>query len=120
MLARKLLIKPGHTVRLVNAPAGYEAGLELPEGAQVAAAGEADVVQVFVSGSDDIPAVAGELQNSAGLVVWVCYPKGGKGTDLNRDVLWQRLREIGVVGVTLVSVDDRWSAMRVRPPRPGE
>ena len=48
--------------------------------------------------------------------LWVVYPKGGKsvGTDINRDILHQRLGERGLTGVAMVSYDDRWSAMRLR------
>jgi hypothetical protein len=35
-------------------------------------------------------------------------------TDLNRDILWARLGEHGLAGVTLVAVNDVWSAMRFR------
>jgi hypothetical protein len=49
-------------------------------------------------------------------MLWVCYPKGSKNsTDLSRDVLWKAMEENGLVGVTLVAVDDTWSAMRFRP-----
>lgn len=52
-----------------------------------------------------------------GGLLWVCYPKGGvkAGTDLNRDILWERMSKLGLVGVTLVAVDATWSAMRFRP-----
>ena len=48
----------------------------------------------------------------------MCYPKGGRkaGTDLNRDILWNLMQGRGLVGVTLVAVDNEWSAMRFRPP----
>jgi hypothetical protein len=47
----------------------------------------------------------------------ISYRKGGKraGTYLNRDLVWQRLEREGLAGVTLVSLDDEWSAMRLRP-----
>ena len=51
-------------------------------------------------------------------VLWVCYPKGGAkaSTDLNRDVLWKAMEKNGLVGVTLVAIDETWTAMRFRPP----
>jgi hypothetical protein len=50
--------------------------------------------------------------------LWICYPKGSARvpTDLNRDRLWTAVEPYGVVGVSLVSIDDAWSAMRFRPP----
>ncbi len=120
-VARKLLIKAGHRVGLVNPPAGYLDRLQpLPDGAGVVQSTRAvDVLQVFVQATADLrkmdPKVFQRVKPDA--VLWVCYPKGGKNsTDLNRDVLWKAMEKNGLVGVTLVAIDDTWSAMRFRPP----
>lgn len=121
-IARKLLIKPKLRVSLVNAPAGYAERLRpLPDGAELVEGGgaEADVVQVFVRDAAELERVGRPAFRSVkpGVLLWVCYPKGGKkaGTDLNRDVLWELLDRDGLTGVTLVAVDETWSAMRFRP-----
>ncbi len=119
-LARKLLIKPGNRVALVNAPAGYaERLLPLPDGAQLVDLQRGlDVVQVFAHDRADLQRAAGAFRSiREGGLLWVCYPKGGKkaGTDLNRDLLCQELGRTGLAGVTLVAVDETWSAMRFRP-----
>ena len=119
-LARKLQIKPGSRIALVNPPAGYAERLEpLPGGAQVVDLQPGlDVVQVFAHDRAQLERAAGALGSVRdGGLLWVCYPKGGKkaGTDLNRDLLWQELSKLGLAGVTLVAVDDTWSAMRFRP-----
>lgn len=121
-LARKLLVKPGHRMAVINAPPGYADQLHpLPEGAELVDRPKTavDVVQVFLRDSGDLdrtaPAAVKAMKPDG--LLWVCYPKGGKkaGTDLNRDILWERMgRQSGLVGVTLVSVDDTWSAMRFR------
>ncbi len=36
------------------------------------------------------------------------------GTELNRDILWQRVKPLGLEGVALVAIDETWSAMRFR------
>ena len=124
-LARKLLIKPGFRIGLVNAPPGYAERLEpLPPDAELAEAGAGglDVVQVFAGDAAELervgPAAFGSVR--PGGVLWVCYPKGGRkaGTDLNRDVLWELLGRSDLTGVTLVAIDDTWSAMRFRPTAP--
>lgn len=114
-LARKLLLKPGHRAAVLNAPPGYveQLGVELADGAGL------DFVQVFVRDSPDLDRLApGAIAavKPDGLL-WICYPKGGTkaGTDLNRDLLWQRMSERGLAGVTLVALDETWSAMRFRP-----
>ena len=53
-VARKLLVKPGSTVRLVKAPPGAHDLLgPLPAGARRVTSGAADVVVVFVTDLDD-------------------------------------------------------------------
>ena len=119
-LARKLQVKPGSKIALVNPPAGYAERLEpLPDGAEIANLRPGlDVVQVFARDRSELERAAGALGSVRdGGLLWVCYPKGGRkaGTDLNRDLLWQELSKVGLAGVTLVAVDDTWSAMRFRP-----
>ena len=119
-LARKLLIKPGSRIALVNAPDGYADRLRpLPDGAELVDLQPGlDVVQVFARDRVELERSAAALGSvREGGLLWVCYLKGGKkaGTDLNRDLLWQELGRSGLTGVTLVAVDDAWSAMRFRP-----
>lgn len=128
-LAKKLHIKPGATVYVFGAPAGFTELLDpLPSGAarlDVPAAGQvaaprADVVLAFVRHADDLARLApGALAVvRAGGVLWMAYPKGGAkaGTDLHRDILHEAVeRAHGWTGVSLVAVDERWSAMRFRP-----
>ena len=56
--------------------------------------------------------------------LWVAYRKGktrqmapgrDAGEVLHRDSLQRALAEHQLVGVTLIAIDDAWSAMRVRP-----
>ncbi|HEY1291884.1 MAG TPA: hypothetical protein VGJ60_02225 [Chloroflexota bacterium] len=121
-LASKLLIKPGQHGALLNAPTGYERVLErLPEGAIIdpRLGGNLDFVLLFARNSGDVeeyapPAIQALKPES---LLWIAYPKGGKkaGTDLNRDILWELMSRFGWAGVTLVAVDDTWSAFRFRP-----
>jgi hypothetical protein len=120
-LAKKLQIKPGYRVRLVNAPTGMAELLEpLPDGAETVQPDEilADVLLTFVRDAGELAARAPQMLPALkpdGLL-WICYPKGGRkaGTDLNRDILWQLMGSNGLTGVSLVAVDDIWSAMRFR------
>ena len=120
-LADKLLIKPDTTVLMLNAPIGYAKKLEpLPAGVTVSdkRGKAADVVVAFVRDSGELRRLASgfpALEEDA--VLWVCYPKGGKaGTDLDRDTLNEMMGKHELTGVSLVAVDDTWSAMRFRAP----
>jgi len=119
-IAQKMLIKSGHKVYLANEPAGYEA--QLREGgtsfARVQDAGEADFLQLFVASRQELetqlPALKIKLRPDA--LLWVTYRKGSSKikSDVNRDTLHAYARTLGLEGVTLVSIDDDWSAMRFK------
>jgi hypothetical protein len=134
-LAKKLLIKPGRRGALVNAPSGFAQLLEpLPDAASVEVVLEplpdapgiasspgwaVDFVVVFARSMGELDQLAQRVLSSGkpDSLLWIAYPKGGKkaGTDLNRDVLWELMSRHGLAGVTLVAIDDTWSAMRFRP-----
>lgn len=121
-LARKLLLKPGLRAVILNAPEGYRDRLDpLPAGVEVVEkpTGRFDFVQLFVKDSKELKRLAPRAIRAMkpdGLL-WICYPKRSSKveTDLTRDVLWELVQDTGLVGVSLVSIDDVWSAMRFRP-----
>lgn len=57
---------------------------------------------------------AHRLQLGEKAVVWVSYPKGRPKDEINRDSIWERAREVGFEAVSQVSVDERWSALRLK------
>jgi hypothetical protein len=124
-LARKLALKPGMTVRLIEAPAGYAGALAmaLPEVALLPATdpGDApdDAVLAFAPTMADLERVApvaiAAVRHDGPL--WIAYPKGGSrvATDLKRDVVPPVLAPLGFRPVAQVAVDPIWSALRFRP-----
>jgi hypothetical protein len=120
-LPRKLGIRPGTRVRLMNAPVGYADALRTaaPDATvEESGAGPADLVHLFCAARAELDAhaAAAIAAYRTGGHLWVSYPKGGAkaGTDLNRDVDWGPLRAAGFRPVTQVSIDERWSALRWR------
>lgn len=120
-IAQKLQLKLGRSLLLVNAPRGYTSRLgDLPPGVTVlkAHAGPVDVIQVFVADREELeaqlPALKPLLAPDGAL--WVTYHKSASKikTDINRDSINAYARSIGLEGVAMISVDDDWSALRLK------
>ncbi len=118
-LSKKLQIRAGHRVLVLDAPDGYLDALGAPDGVELAhrASGHFDVVQLFVKSRADlerrVPAALKAAKPAA--IVWICWPKASKlATDLNRDILFNEAQRFGLRGVSNVSIDETWSALRFR------
>lgn len=121
-LPKKLQMKPGQRAVVLNAPAGYlDKLVPLPDGVEISAApeGQFDFVQLFVNDLAQLqtflPLAVQAVKPDA--LLWIAYPKGSAktGTNLNRDRLWTAVSEHHLTGVSLVSLDEVWSAMRFKP-----
>jgi hypothetical protein len=121
-IADRLLIKKGYTVLVLNAPTGYRAqleGLALNVALFTTPADQpADLVQLFVTSAEELDArLTGlrKLLKPRGLL-WITYPKGTSRikTDINRDTIRSYVRTFGWEGVAMVSVDETWSALRLK------
>jgi hypothetical protein len=55
-------------------------------------------------------------------MLWISFPKGSSKiqTDLTRDKGWESLQTLDLKWITLVSVNETWSAFALRPYREGE
>ena len=124
--ATKLGLGAGGRLVVRGLPPAEAAALvgELPDGARTDAGreGGADVVVVFAGDVAQVHAEVTEAARIAGEAgrLWVAYRKGAGRDALNRDTLQRALGDHGLVGVSLVSLDASWSAMRVRELRAGE
>lgn len=122
-ISKKLLLHKATNALIMNEPNGYldMISSSLPANVQIVSeyTDSVDFIQLFVKDSSEL----GQYLESALKVLekdgylWICYPKKSSKikSDLNRDILVSLLREKNHEGVSLVSVDDTWSAMRVRP-----
>jgi hypothetical protein len=135
-LPKKLQLKPNQIALILNAPTGYlETLTPLPEDVVIHAAvtntdtnansidrtdnPTFDFVQAFVRNKAELEAVLPNVLkvSSSTSLIWLAYPKGGQkaGTDLNRDILWEAVSKHGLIGVSLIALDEVWSALRFRP-----
>lgn len=119
-LVGKLKIKADQRLLLLNAPPGYldELG-PLPDGTEVLtrAQGQFDLVHLFAQNSAELEELLTRTKDLVGgAALWVSYPKGSSKveTDLTRDQGWDALTRQGFRPVSLISINDIWSAVRFR------
>src|SRR6476661_8169143 len=126
-LLKKMKLKSGQRVAILNAPGGYLEALQpLPADVELVEAlvGVFDWVQLFVKTQAELAQMIAHVRAAlkpAGML-WITFPKGTSKiqTDLTRDKGWDALQAIDLKWITLISVDDTWSAFSLRPYKPGE
>jgi len=121
-IARKLGMNPGMRALIIAPPPGYLKLLApLPDGITVSsrADGTYPFVQVFATRLSEISRVAQRLSKHAApsALVWISYPKktSRTGGDLSRDLIREAMRGTGWRAVSIVALDEVWSALRFRP-----
>ena len=125
-ILKKLQYKLQPEILLVDAPHEF---VSVVSDWKKTAAIQTDAVQgkhfnfavVFVKTIKDVSAASRKyvklLEPDA--VFWMVYPKKTSKkykSDITRDNGWQALGEMGYEGVSMISIDDDWSAFRFRKP----
>ncbi|MBV6696251.1 DUF3052 domain-containing protein [Kitasatospora aureofaciens] len=114
--ARKLGIRAGDALLLVDAPAGF-AVPGLPEGVSVVVDSMFDVCVWFPAGRAEYEAgLAGlraRMRPAAGL--WVAWPKKSSGvvSDLDEDGVREVALPTGLVDNKVCAIDEVWSGLRL-------
>ena len=123
-LARKLKRKPDARAAILNAPPAYQDVFAGMPRAAASLTGMFDWIQVFVRTEPELKQLAPKAVRAlgAGGLLWISFPKGSSKiqTDLTRDHGWDSLRKLHLKRVTLISVDETWSAFGFRLFKPGE
>lgn len=119
-LPKKLGIRDGHAVALIDAP-GHIDDLLVPMPADVeirrGARGKPDVSLVFCRTRRDLDRRADQLWKLAfpDRSIWICWPK--KSSPLFADLTEDQVREVllpgGLVDVKVCAVDDDWSGLKL-------
>jgi hypothetical protein len=121
-LAKKLGIKPGSAVCLINAPGGFEATLDgLPEDASVTDSlrGKApfDVMVFFTISLDGLRAAILKLRArmAPACGLWIVWPKKASGvaTDLTENLIRDLALQSRLVDNKVCAVDQTWSGLRL-------
>jgi hypothetical protein len=120
-VAQKLLFKEGYKALLLNGPEGYRSTLgEMPEKVNIStnAGSEFDLIQVFVTSKKEMESglIALKSKMKPGGLLWLTYPKGTSKAkaDINRDIIREYAESNGFKAVSMISVDDTWSALRLK------
>jgi hypothetical protein len=117
-LWRKLGIREGDVVTLLDAPAGF-AIPDLPAGVEIrrAARGRSAVIVAFHTGRGTLalrfPTLVRALDVDGGL--WIAWPKRSSGvsTDITEDVVREVALPTGMVDNKVCAIDETWSGLRL-------
>lgn len=123
-LAKKMKLKPNLKAAVINAPENYVDTLKHDTALSPTLNGKFDWIQIFVRNKAEletlVPKAAKALRPES--MLWISFPKGSSKiqTDLTRDKGWESLQALDLKWLTLVSVNETWSAFALRPYKEGE
>jgi len=118
-LRKKLQVKVGARLLLVNVPQPFSAALVADTDVLSVAPGEAfDGALVFCEAPADVEAAVPSIIPAlpADGLLWFAYRKGAaaKKSGLSRDVGWSSLLALGFETVRSIAFDEEWTGLRFR------
>ena len=120
-VAQKARIKPGTTIAVINRVPGVVESLGLTKDVAFVKPAGAQLIFLFVRTRAELeakmpPAVAALGPAAA---IWVFFRKGSRDAslDMNRNSVWALAEKLDLRPLGTVSVDDTWSAFRLRRAR---
>jgi hypothetical protein len=117
-VADKMFLRNAKSMVILNGAAHPAAVAQMPPELVKDGEGPADVVMMFSMNRKDLerdlPTAKERLGDKGSL--WVAYLKqtASKATDINRDTINAYLKENGITGVAMISIDGDWSALRAK------
>lgn len=123
-LAKKMKLKSGLKAAVINAPENYVDQLKHDTAMSPTLNGKFDWIQIFVKSKAELDALVPKAAKalSPESMLWISFPKGTSKmqTDLTRDKGWEILHGVDLKWITLISVNEAWSAFALRPYKEGE
>jgi hypothetical protein len=123
-LAKKMKLKSGLKAAVINAPDSYVEMLKHDTALSPTLRGKFDWIQIFVRTRAELDALAPKAAKALRpeSILWISFPIGSSRiqTDLTRDRGWESLQSLDLKWITLVSVNETWSAFALRPYKDGE
>jgi hypothetical protein len=120
-VAQKARLKPGTAIAVLNPVPGVVESLGLPPDIVFVDPAQAQLVFVFVTTRAELearmPRTVAAL--APGATIWVIFRKGSRaaGLDMSRDDVWALAEKLDLRPLGLLSIDETWSAFRLRPSR---
>ncbi len=119
-LAKKLGIKEGHVVAVLNGPDHLDLLLDplpLDVTFRTSARGKADVVLLFTKSRAEFERRIDGLSRMIfpNAMIWICWPKRASKvpTDMSEDVVRDVALPKGLVDVKVCAIDATWSGLKV-------
>ena len=119
-LAKKLGIKEGFKIRLINPP-GYYFGLftDMPENVSILKdiKTKKDFIHCFVKQAKELHTNIASLKNEieSNGFIWISWPKKASkvATDITEDVIRNIALNNGLVDIKVCAVDETWSGLKL-------
>jgi len=118
-LAKKLGIKAGNKIKLINAPENYfEQFADMPDDVDHNNIHKLyDLVHFFTKDSKELNKVLPKLKKEIvqNGIIWVSWPKKSAkvATDVTEDMIRDVALKIGLVDVKVCAVDEIWSGLKM-------
>ena len=123
-LAKKMKLKPGARAAIINPPENYLNELKHDTDISSKLTGKFDWIQIFAKNKKELDTLVPKAMKTLkpDSILWLAFPKGTSKiqTDLTRDKGWDILQGLDLKWITLVSVNENWSAFALRPYKEGE
>ncbi|MCW3089586.1 MAG: hypothetical protein JWP81_655 [Ferruginibacter sp.] len=117
---KKLGIKSGFKIRLINAPANYFSLLgDMPPDVKVSSEKKPakDMIHYFTVKTKDLQCDLLSLKNEIvpNGIIWISWPKKASGvlTDVTEDIIRELALANGLVDIKVCAVDNTWSGLKL-------
>lgn len=119
-LAKKLGLKPGFQIKLINPPAYYWTLFpDIPNGLQEEhnASTKKNFIHCFFTTVKDLFEALPQLKNELlpDGMIWVSWYKRSSGmkTDITEDVIRNFALSLGLVDIKVCAIDEKWSGLKL-------
>jgi|SRR5581483_583256 len=119
-ILKKLLYKDQNPLLLLSAPWEFQiTAKDFARTVHTSPKGNYNFILAFVRSKADARSIAKKASKAIGEkgIFWMAYPKGTSkkyNADINRDTAHALMKKEGFDGVSLIALDEDWSAMRFK------